>query len=41
MLSGFRSLVDSTITYDRRDKRSTVREVSYQGLRKVSEGDMG
>lgn len=28
MLSGFRSLVDSTITYDRKDKHSTVREVS-------------
>lgn len=38
MLSGFRSLVDSTITYDRRSKHRTVREVSYQTLRKVSEG---
>lgn len=32
MLSGFRSLVDSTITCDRRGKHRTVREVSYQGV---------
>lgn len=38
MLSGFRSLVDSTITYDRRD-RDTVKEGSWlSGAKKEGTG---
>lgn len=38
MLSGFRSLVDSTITYDRRD-RDTVKEGSWlSGAKKGGTG---
>lgn len=39
MLSGFRSLVDSTITYDRRDRHGTVKGGSW--LSGAKKGGMG